>query len=204
MGGYGSGRHCGRPTADMSLRIDLAWLLRTGRAREGWMKSGSLSWSYGDEPAGSISYTADLLTPGDERLDLRYRRRVRDKWEEAQQTIRLCHTRPPFGGKRWWMICPYSGRRVGKLYKPAGGDRFAGRKAWRLTYNSQRAATDDRPFNAMTKLQKRLGSQEGWETPLMRPKGMWHRTFQRHLDRYWELDAQCSDQICLLAARLMG
>ena len=61
MGGYGSGRQYGRPTADLSLRIDIAWMIRTGHAIPGSLMSGTLNWSYGeDSPAGSISYQADM------------------------------------------------------------------------------------------------------------------------------------------------
>jgi len=32
------------------------------------------------------------------------------------------------GGRRWWYICPVTGKRVGKLYLPAGATHFAGRQ----------------------------------------------------------------------------
>jgi len=32
MGGFGSGRYGGRPTANMSKKVDLAWMIRTGKA----------------------------------------------------------------------------------------------------------------------------------------------------------------------------
>lgn len=204
MGGWGSGRSGGRPTADMSLRIDLAWMLRTGRAREGSIISSSLHWFCGGEPSGSISYRAYMDEPGHERLELSYTRGEGEEREHVKQTVRLCHTVPHYGGKRWWMICPYRGIRVGKLYKPAGGDRFASRRAWRLGYQSQRVAQRDRPFEKLFRLQKKLGSDQGWEAGLWRPKGMWHRTFERHMERYWELDGQCSVEMMGLISRLGG
>ena len=61
MGGWGSGRTGGRPTAELSLRIDIAWMIRTRRAVAGSFRSGILSWSYGDgETIASISYKADM------------------------------------------------------------------------------------------------------------------------------------------------
>lgn len=186
----------------MSLRIDLAWMLRTGRARAGSVSWGSLSWSCGEEPAGSISYEADMATPGEERLVLTYTRGSGDDREHVRQEVRLCHTVPHYGGKRWWMICPYRGIRVGKLYKPAGGDRFASRKAWGLAYNSQRRAPHDRASEALFRLQRRLGCEQGWERGLRRPKGMWHRTFERHWQRYDYLDALVGQEMMALVARL--
>ena len=37
-----------------------------------------------------------------------------------------------------------------------------------------------------------LGCDAGWEAGLYRPKGMWHRTFDRHFERYLELDDECA------------
>lgn len=204
MGGFGSGRHGGRPTADASRRIDLAWMFRTGRAKAGAHLFGSLYWTCGGEPSGSITYTAIMDTPGEERLELTFTRGSGDDREHVRQTVRLCFTRPQYGGKRWWMICPYRHIRVGKLYLPPGGDRFASRQAWRLGYQCQRDAARDRPFERLFRLQKKLGSYQGWEAGLQRPKGMWHRTFERHLERYWELDAQCAIEMMAMMGGLSG
>lgn len=204
MGGWGSGRYGGRPTADASLRIDLAWMLRTGRAKEGGWYSGSLSWNRGGESSGSIGYQAVMNEPGAERLELSYARGNGDEREHVRQTVRLCFTVPHYGGKRWWMICPYRGIRVGKLYLPPGGDRFASRQAWRLGYQCQRDARRDRPFERLFRLQRKLGCGQGWESGLTRPKGMWHRTFERHMERYWELDAECAAEMWALVGRLRG
>ena len=66
----------------------------------------------------------------------------------------------------------------------------AGRMAWRLGYRSQRVAHRDRPFEKLFRLQRKLGSSEGWEAAIFRPKGMWHQTFGQHWERYLELDEQ--------------
>jgi len=188
----------------MALRIDLAWMLRTGRAREGMLIRGTLYWNCGGEPAGSISYAAHMDEPERERLELSYFSGEGEAREHVSQTVPLCHTLPRYGGKRWWMICPCRGVRVGKLYRPAGGDRFASRQAWQLGYNSQRQAHLDRPFEKLFRLQKKLGCATGWEAGLFRPKGMWHRTFERHLAEYWRLDEQCAVEMMGLVNRLSG
>ena len=192
MGGFGSGRWGGRPTADMSKKIDLGWMIRVGRAKPGHWISGSLSWNYGGEPAGSISYVANMEDPYESYLRLNYWRGSGEAKEHVEQKIRLVFTEPNYGGRRWWMVCPYSDRRVGKLYMPNGGDRFASRKCWRLAYNSQRVAKRDRPFEKLFRLQRKLGCEQGWGSWITRPKGMWNRTFERHLDRFEKLDAECS------------
>jgi hypothetical protein len=202
MGGWGSGRHGGQPTADMSKRIDIAWMIRTGKAVPGEWVSGTLWWNCRGEPAGSISYSADMRDPFNSELRLTYHRDSGDEREHVEQRVRLVFTEPNYGGRRWWMICPYKGNRVGKLYLPNWGDRFAGRKAWRLAYNSQRVAHRDRPFEKLFRLQRKLGCEQGWDSWIRKPKGMWQRTFDRHLERYEELDAECGAEMAMLVLRL--
>jgi hypothetical protein len=202
MGGYNSGRYGGRPTADMSKRIDISWMVRTKRAIPGSLICGTLTWNCGGEPAGSISYETDMRDPHASELRLSYSRGSEPDREHVKQTVRLVFTEPHYGGKRWWMVCPYRHNRVAKLYLPNGGDRFAGRRAWRLGYNSQRVARRDRPFEKLSRLQTKLDSTLGWEAGLRRPKGMWRRTFERHLERYWELDALCGMEMMALIGRL--
>ncbi len=201
MGGFGSGRHGGRPLADSSLRIDLAWMLRTGRARDGAHTWGSLRWTCGGQDVGSIGYAAKLHEVGQERLELVFARTWRGERTEIRQTVWLTGTRPHYGGKRWWMLCPVNGHRVGKLYLPSGGDIFASRKAWRLGYQSQRNAPHDRAFERLFRLQRKLGCEQGFEQPIFKPKGMWERTWQRHLAEYQELDSQCAVEMAALLAQ---
>jgi hypothetical protein len=188
----------------MSKRVDIGWMIRTGRAVPGSVISGILTWSIGGEPAGSISYTADMRDLERAELRLSYTRGDRDEREEVKQTVRLVYTEPNYGGCRWWMVCPYRHKRAGKLYMPCGGDRFAGRVAWRLGYRSQRVAHGDRAFEKLFRLQRKLGSPQGWEAGLHRPKGMWNRTFERHFDRYDRLDTLCSVEAMSMLGRLRG
>jgi len=204
MGGWGSGRCAGRPTADSSLRIDLAWMLRTGHAKEGSWRSGTVHWNCGGKPSGSISYQAIMDRPGKERLELSYTRGHGDDREQVHQTVRLCHTVPHYGGKRWWLICPFRGIRVAKLYLPPGGDRFASRQAWRLAYRIQRVARHDRASERLFRFQRKLGGEMGLGAFPQRPKGMWQRTWERHLERYWELEEAADAELSVALARILG
>ena len=191
MGGFGSGRTGGRPTADASRRIDIAQMIRTGKAKEGSVLGGSIGWSRGGEPWGSISYCADMREPNNSSLQLSYRSGEGDCKETVEQQVPLTFTEPNYGGKRWWMICPYRGYRVGQLYMPAGSARFASRKAWQLGYQSQRIAASDRAMEAYHRLEAKLGCERSGSGWITRPKGMHHRTFQRHLDELEYLDNLC-------------
>jgi hypothetical protein len=195
MGGYGSGQRYGRPTADESRRIDIAWMIRKGLAAPGSIQSGTLSWSRGDQPAGRIGYTCDMIDPEQATLVLQYTITESSETRDYTHRISLSYTVPHYGGKRWWMHCPVTGRRVGKLYMPPGATAFASRTAWRLGYQSQRVTPRDAAFERLFRLQKKLGCPQGWEIPIRRPKGMHRRTYERLEDEYWYLDAVCAAEM---------
>ena len=202
MGGYGSGRYGGRPTVDASLKIDLAWMFRNGYARESEHRAGSMDWTRRGQPSGSIGYQAIMTEPGAERLELSYARGSGNDAEQVRQTVWLCYTVPNHGGKRWWMLCPFRDIRVGKLYLPPGGDRFASRQAYRLGYQCQREAARDRPLERLFRLQQKLGCERDVRAFPSRPKGMWHRTYERHLKRYWELEEAANREFLSFVNRL--
>lgn len=203
MGGWNSGRRGGRPLKEDGTTIDLALLLRKGWVTDGKWGTGRLTWSDSTGWSASISYQYNMLDPENASLTLTYRnRRGGEDWTDRNQVLGLVYTVPPFGGRRWWVLCPVLKQRAGKLYLPAGGDVFASRKAWGFAYRSQRSPSRDRAFERLFSLQRRLGCPEGWEQPIRRPKGMWRRTFDRHEKRYWELDQECSREMALTFAIL--
>nr|WP_137678354.1 hypothetical protein [Parerythrobacter lutipelagi] len=181
-------------------------MVREGLAQPGGVRAGRLHWTCNGRPAGNISYTCNMSAPHSATLELLFMvtRHATGEKTEYVQTVRLSYTVPHFGGKRWWMHCPVSGERVGKLYCPEGGDIFASRKVWQLGYESQRIAKRDRPFEALFRLQKRLGCIHGWEQPIRRPKGMWRKTYERLEKRYWELDEECGAQMHAVMQRIQG
>src|ERR1700690_1949778 len=67
------------------------------------------------------------------RVRLKY---TTTRWDgerrESDYWISLETTPQPFGGRRWWFVCPRTGRRAGKLYLPNGAFIFAARQAYRL------------------------------------------------------------------------
>lgn len=203
MGGWGSGRHSGHPAVEDGLTIDLALMLRRGWVNDGSIGSGTLRWTRNGEPSASITHRYDMTDPENASLTLSFTwTRHGGEPQQVEQRIALVSTVPNYGGRRWWMLCPFTGRRVRKLHLPPGGGKFACRLAWRLPYRSQRVAHRDRPFEKLFRLQRKLGSAEGWEAGLRRPKGMWRRTYERHWERYWELDAECSAEMAALVLRL--
>lgn len=168
-------------------------MLKTGRIIPGAHISSSLHWNCGGEPSGSINYEAIMDEPGFERLILKYTRGSGTDAETVRQEVRLVSTQPHYGGKRWWMVCPYKSTRCTKLFLPGNGDRFASQKAWKVHYSSQRGEWHDKPFARLNKLQRKLGCREGYDEWLYRPKGMWHRTFAKHFAKFERINAQCDN-----------
>lgn len=168
---------------EASLKIDLAWMLRTGRIVPDADMTGCLSWASRSQPIIQAEYIAHMAAAGAERLELSY------GGGAVRQTIRLRHTVPNYGGKRWWLVCPNRGALVNNLYLPPGGDRFASRQVYRLGYRSERSTAQARALDRLFALQSKLSCPQSVGVPLCRPKGMWRRTFARHLERHAQLEA---------------
>ena len=76
----------------------------------------------GDGPHATIRYEADLRDTDNAWLRLHYRA----NGEAVDYKVQLVTTKPNYGGRRWWFICPIvrrdggPPRRVAKLYLPSG------------------------------------------------------------------------------------
>jgi hypothetical protein len=179
VGGYGSGRQCGRPTVESGLTLDINRLLRQRNILPGEHVSGSLTWSYthSGERTASIGYEAFLVLPEAAWARLHYTANGTARDYRVRLEATPCH----YGGLRWWWVCPVSGRRTAKLYLPPGATIFAARKAYRLAYRSQREATIDRTHARQARLYRRLGGDycHYEQPPPPRPKGMHRSTYER-------------------------
>ncbi len=103
----------------------------------------------------------DLCDPYEGWIELNYRQFFdADIQPEVAQHISLAFTNPYFGGRRWWMICPYAGQRVTKLYLPPGGNTFACREEWGLVYESQRRDQFRRTVAGLGRLERQLERQD--------------------------------------------
>lgn len=176
VGGIGSGswyRWDKKTTTEEVNRIDIRYMRQQGLLR--WPGcTGSLSWSCGGEPTGSIRYRVEQ-----ERLVLNYRYRSHgEEWQDIEEPVWFDRTPCNFGGERLWFLCPHCGRRVAVLY---GADvRFLCRHCYRLPYGSQNEIYLDRMHRKARKIRKRLGASDNLTEPvLFKPKGMHQKTFDR-------------------------
>ena len=131
--------HRGRPrtrtVVETTIALDLSDLIRTGQIRPGAVTTGGLAWGPEGAEVARMRYVADL--------------------GETSGLVRITHpggapygvaveaTPQPFGGRRWWFLCPVTGSRAAVLYMPDDA-RFASRQAHRLGYRSQRLSAAGR------------------------------------------------------------
>lgn len=102
---------------------------------------------------------------------------------DSNYWIELKTTPQPFGGRRWWFVCPRTGRRAAKLYLPSGAFALASRQAYRLGYRSQRETPHDRALGRAFKLRHKLGADGGIGDYVPKPKWMRWRTYERKLEQ---------------------
>jgi hypothetical protein len=109
---------------------------------------------------------------------------------------------------RWWWLCPASGRRVAKLYLPAGAARFLSRgpEGHRLAYASQRVGRIERGHRRAGRLRARLGDGQGRAFgPLPpRPARMRRATYEGLLDQLAAVEQELMDEIEAAGARLLA
>ena len=99
----------------------------------------------------------------------------------GEQVVGLVASLQPHGGFRWRFLCPRTGVPCEVLLCPPGASSFAGRKAWPLSYLSQRRCVRDRPLERARAIRTALGDKTGNMTlPFpSKPLGMWWRTYDR-------------------------
>ena len=153
MGGYGSGRRGGRPSVESSFRIELRKLRRAGFLKPGYDTSGVWSWqnNYG-EHTGSMRVRCTMAGQFGAEIEIS----GSINGEPMFQRIALEWLPMRFGGRRWYAICPRSGRRCTVLALPPGGRHFASVRAWRLPYASQGEDTIGRAHRRIAKAENRL------------------------------------------------
>ena len=149
MGGYGSGRWGG---CSKKIQVEECRKLTIHFFKPYLIPgySGQVIWSRNGVENGKIGYS---VIRGSQPTTLRfhYTKNPGTKYAiEIDYPVRLTTTTLPWGGSRYWFICPLDGcgRRVGCLYLPRGGKYFGCRHCYDLTYESQREGNWSRGFYA--------------------------------------------------------
>jgi hypothetical protein len=153
MGGYGSGRRSNRPTTDDCLRINLSNLKQLDKLQRNWMARHEEVWSQYGQTTARLTLVTDVhcLEPSP---CLRAKGHAFGKVIDC--VVYLEEQPLPYGGERWYALCPRTGRRCTALVLPPGQTHFASVKGWNVAYGSQRECPIHRGHRAIEKAQKRL------------------------------------------------
>jgi hypothetical protein len=173
-----------------SYRFKL-WKLKATQAKPSgcksvWPRSDRGAPQRGHGPQRACSWYEPRLASGSDRLGrvrLRYTTTLKDgERHESDYSIELETSPQTFGGRRWWFLCPRTGRRATKLYLPNGALTFASRQADQLAYASQREQPHDRASRRAFKLRGKLGAEGGIGDFIPKPKWMRWPTYERKLE----------------------
>jgi hypothetical protein len=142
----GSGRHGGAVTAERTASYIIAIGSIRSFLQKGECLTGTISFNEGRFP---IVITVDSSKLWDAFVELIHLTRDEGEGDRViTDRIQLAWTSPTYGGRRWWFLCPRTGRRTTKLFLPNGGWHFWSRQAYGLGYACQREGRFDRRGSA--------------------------------------------------------
>jgi len=187
MGGFGSGRRSNRPTTDDCLRISLSHLKGLGMLKRHCFSRRELNWSNDGQAIARLTIVTDIeCREPSPCLKITGRAFGRDidciLWLDCMPT--------PFGGERWFALCPRTGSRCTALVLPPGQTHFASVKGWNVPYGSQRECPIHRAHRAIDKAKARRKALSKYTR---KP------TLQRLLDREIERWVFVEDEIDKIA-----
>jgi hypothetical protein len=202
MGSLLSGRTAGEGLrkVENARTLDIASLSRSGVLQDG--RRGVSRWCSNGKEIASIGLRGGSTRI---RLDYSYRASGLD-WEPVSQEVEIAWRSCRFGGQRPYFRCPGSqghscGRHVLKLY--GEGRLFLCRQCYGLTYASRSEDRADRARRKAQRSRRRLVPNDHDTSHLpIRPKGMWHTTYGRHLERIFEADRLADERLAAAASRL--
>ncbi len=185
MGGYGSGGHNRKCiTVESCARIDAGMLRKAGAFR------GTGAWTWHWSKFGSCVCDTSVISINDpSRIIITIHRDGIYNSQFVGVSTTNCH----YGKSRFWLHCPVCNKRVFRLYLPIDAVykdepvmTFACRSCYACTYNQRSMRSLDRYQSQAMQIQQHLGDTSTfWDTPPHRPKGMWHRTYERFYDKWW-------------------
>lgn len=174
-----------RPHIESALCLSVGSMFKCGALRAGATTSGSWQWSRDGEKFASIGYSSSLCADSGE-LRLSYTWKRDGEPQDVTCLVHLSSVPLQYGGRRWYMHCPYTHRRVLKLYKFGNIERFCSRTAIRPlpTYASQRTSGTSRIIDQRWALRRKIGDtfSDLFGEPF-KPKWMRWRTFERYAAR---------------------
>jgi hypothetical protein len=132
----------------------------------------SLHWSFGGKPTGSIGLTAHISASGNSSLELYYTVNGEKKYDYRVELEAVASNLPGSNGRRYYLVCPKTGRRATVLYMRAGTGVFAHRLAFpqqRLYYDAQ---LENKRFRGMSTY---FGLDREWEAQWRKGRKLYYR-----------------------------
>ncbi len=183
------------------LKLDLNLAIRQNLVRPGAARDSAIFWR--------CRYSGDVVAAGHISADMTGDRRgwLRLQLGTLDQSIDLEARPRHYGGRQWYFICPYTGRRVSTLWKPPGARQFACRQAWgrQVAYGSQFESPRDRALSAAQDIRFELGGKaflciDDFMPP--KPKWMRWRTYETITGRCEAHEAVCHRYLAGFLAQL--
>lgn len=215
MGGYGSGPGKSLAVFEEGLKLDIRRLRQQGlfvangnyiRTRLRW----TYTYSYEEVASAEIAYIAG----GDGGwIQISYKFSEYDGTaRNVLERIPLVRFPQPFGGYRWYFICPKTGVRCQCLYKPCGYPYFRSRVLFkgRVLYRSQKEDWRSRAFEASRRVARKVlragppnwrRQHEEWDFPPKPPRMRW-KTYESALEKWEEIETLSNKILMQWAARL--
>ena len=169
MGGYGSGRRSDRWTTDDCVRINLSKLKQLGMLQRHCMSRHEQVWSqYGQAIAKLVLVTDVHCLKSSPCLTIK----GYAFGKAIDGVIQLDEYALPYGGERWYELCPRTGRRSAVLVLPPGEVQFASVSGWNVAYSSERECPIHWAYRAIEKDSKRLHELSKYTRKLTRERLM--------------------------------
>ena len=182
MGGYGSGRRSNRPTTDQCVHINLSNLKGLGMLKRHCLSRRELNWNSDGQTIAKLTLETDVhcLLPSPRLTFTGY------AFGNAIDCVVWLEEQPlPYGGERWYALCPRTGNKCNALVLPPGQVQFASVNGWNVPYTSTRENEVNRAFRAIRKVETRLTALPKYTRKLTR-----ERLVDRLIKRYMFVEEQ--------------
>lgn len=164
------------------LRLSAHQLLSASERDDRYL--GTWQWLRDGAKVASLMY---MVLPAERAVRLIY---DYQKQPVEPYLVHFTTSTPPYGGQRYWWLCPVCGRRCADLFS---GRTFACRKCYDLTYESAQSGDprNTRVERRLRAIRHRLGADSGLLNPLpeAKPKHMRWATYTALLREYDDLQA---------------
>lgn len=150
MGGFNSGQRATTPDTDDCLQLSLSKLRREGLLRRYLMARQTRYWDFDGVVVGTVTIVADIEclepTPCLRLTGWAFGQRIYQRLEIVSQP-------QPFGGERFYLLCPITGRRCTVLFLPPNKSYFASARGWDVPYASTREREVGRALRVIHKIE---------------------------------------------------